>query len=154
MLRGVKRCRLLQTAAVGSLCLVLWHSNAFAQDKKYDFELPQQPLSDSLKEYARVSGQQIIFTEDLVWGYVGKTLHGTLTATEALDQLLQGTGLFVEHTTAGAVMIRRERRAGESSTDTADATASHPVGDMPEQVVVTGLIYSLQTNLDIKRKAG
>jgi len=154
MLRGVKRCRLLQTAAVGSLCFVLWNGNAFAQEKKYDFELPQQPLSDSLKEYARVSGQQIIFTEDLVWGYVGKTLHGTLTATEALDQLLQGTGLFVEHTTAGAVMIRRERRAGESSIDSADAAASHTDGEMPEQVVVTGLIYSLQTNLDIKRKAG
>jgi iron complex outermembrane receptor protein len=155
MLRGERRCRLLRTAAVGSLCFVLWNGSALAQEKKYQFELPQQPLSDSLKEYARVSGQQIIFTEDLVLGYVGKPLHGTLTAAEALNQLLQGTGLFVEHTAADAVMIRRERRAGEvPSGPTAGPLAEHGVGDMPEEVVVTGLIYSLQTNLDIKRKAG
>jgi len=155
MLRGVTRYRLLQTAAVGSLCVALWHGSALAQEKKYAFELPRQPLSDSLKEYARVSGQQIIFTEDLVWGYVGKPLSGTLTATEALNQLLQGTGLFVEHTAAGAVMIRRERRAeDEAPAPSTDTKAGQAAGEMPEQIVVTGLIYSLQTNLDIKRRAG
>src|SRR5215510_13543489 len=106
MRRGQTRHWLLQTVSAGSLCVALWSGGASAQQQpqKYSFDLPQQPLSDSLKEYARVSGQQIIFTEDLVWGYVGKPLHGSLSATDALSQLLQGTDLYVEHTAAGAVM--------------------------------------------------
>jgi TonB-dependent receptor len=131
-------------------CIALWNNGALAQQQqKYSFDLPQQPLSASLKEYARVSGQQIIFTEDLVWGYTGKPLHGYLSASDALNQLLTGTGLFVEHTSAG-VMIRREHYAGALDSPSLDQTISEP----PEQVVVTGLIHSLRTNLDIKRNAG
>jgi len=152
MRRGVRRCWLLRTVSVGGLCVALWSGGAFAQppSQKYSFDLPAQPLSDSLKEYARVSGQQIIFTEDLVWGYVAKPLHATLTADDALTQLLEGTGLFVEHTTAGAVMIRRASRAAQAPQAPEPGMPPEPT----EQVVVTGLIYSLQANLDIKRKAG
>ena len=150
MRRGKARTWLLRTVSVGSLCVALWNSSAVAQQQqKYSFDLPEQPLSASLKEYARVSGQQIIFTEDLVWGYTGKPLHGYLSASDALNQLLTGTGLFVEHTSAG-VMIRRERRAGDSP----DPAIGQTITDPPEQIVVTGLIHSLRTNLDIKRNAG
>ena len=157
MRRGVRRCWLLRTVSASALCVALWGGNAHAQPPppKYSFDLPAQPLSNSLKEYARVSGQQIIFTEDLVLGYVAKPLHGTLSAGDALTQLLDGTGLFVEHTTTGAVMIRRETRAAETQPHMPQAPVvvpPHP--ESTEQVVVTGLIYSLQTNLDIKRKAG
>jgi iron complex outermembrane receptor protein len=150
MRRGKARTWLLRTVSVGSLCVALWNNGALAQQQKYSFDLPQQPLSASLKEYARVSGQQIIFTEDLVWGYTGKPLHGSLSAADALNQLLEGTDLFVEHSSAGAVMIRK--RTAEPQ-DTIDA-AGHAGAEQPEQVVVTGLIHSLRTNLDIKRNAG
>src|SRR3569623_3542159 len=98
MRRGKARCWLLRTVSVGSLCVALCSAPAaLSQDiKKYAFDLPQQPLSESLKEFARVSGQQIIFTEDLVWGTQGRPLHGSFTADEALTRLLQGTGLSVE----------------------------------------------------------
>ena len=111
MPRGQRRYWLLRTVSAASLCLALCGSPASAQ-QKFSFDLPEQPLSASLKEYARVSGQQIIFTEDLVWGYVSKPLHGSLSAADALNQLLTGTDLFVEHTARGAVMIRR-RLPGE-----------------------------------------
>src|SRR3569623_1265389 len=111
MQRGKARCWLLRTVSVGSLYVALCSTPTFAQDaKRYSFDLPQQPLSESLKEYARVSGQQIIFTEDLVWGTQGRPLHGSFPAVEALTRLLQGTGLSAEHTTAG-VLVRREHRA-------------------------------------------
>src|SRR5476649_84811 len=154
MRSGPSRHWLLRTVSVGSLCVALWSGSALAEQQKYSFDLPQQPLSDALKEYARVSGQQIIFTEDLVLGYVGKPLHGYLSASDALSQLLAGTGLFVEHTSAG-VMIRRDRHAADGTQDSpADTAAAQTIADQPEEVVVTGLIHSLRTNLDIKRNAG
>src|ERR1044071_10386411 len=100
---GERRNWLLRTVSVGSLCVVLWNGSAHAQPK-FSFDLPRQPLSQSLKEYARVSGQQIIFTEDLVQGFEGKPLHATLTAADALNQLLEGTGLVVRS---------EERRVGK-----------------------------------------
>ena len=155
MLRGGSRCWLLRTVSAGSLCLAL-SGAAFAQPQTYSFDLPQQPLSASLKEYARVSGQQIIFTEDLVWGYVGKPLHGRLSAADALKALLDGTDLIVDHTSAGAVMIRREARPAPEPP--APPPPPRPVraqvDPMTEHVVVTGLISSLQANLNIKRSAG
>ena len=39
-----------------------------AQAQTYSFDIPAESLSASLHEYARVSGQQIIFTNDLVAG--------------------------------------------------------------------------------------
>ncbi|MDB5740519.1 MAG: hypothetical protein JWP16_1559 [Alphaproteobacteria bacterium] len=155
MPRGKSRHWLLRTVSAGSLCVALWTSDALAQQQQYFFDLPQQPLSASLNAYARVSGQQIIFTEDLVLGYVGKPLHGNLSAPDALTLLLDGTGLYAERTPAGAVMIRRERRADADKPDPAgDALTLQPSGDEPEQVIVTGLIGSLQHSLNIKRAAG
>jgi len=150
---GERRNWLLRTVSAGSLCVVLWNGSAHAQPK-FSFDLPRQPLSQSLKEYARVSGQQIIFTEDLVQGFEGKPLHATLTAADALNQLLEGTGLVVEHTTAGAVMIRREQHAGAAPPKpAARPQTAYALDQPPEEVTVTGLIHSLRTNLDIKRNA-
>ncbi|HEU4548629.1 MAG TPA: TonB-dependent receptor [Rhizomicrobium sp.] len=151
MRRGRSRLWLLRTVSAGSLSVALWSGSAAAQQsaRTYNFDLPQQPLSASLKEYARVSGQQIIFTEDLVLGYQGKPLHGQLSAAEALDELLAGTDLFVEHTATGAVMIRRATHEPADALHRRPDFAAAPV----EEVTVTGLIQSLQNNLDIKRNA-
>src|SRR5689334_21264636 len=148
---GAGRHWLLRTVSAGSLCVALASGSAYAQ-QRFSFDLPRQPLSESLKEYARVSGQQIIFTEDLVQGIEGKPVHATLTSSEALAQLLAGTGLYVEHTTTGAVMIRRDRHVGPVPQKEPVGGAATPPPDQPsEEVTVTGLIHSLRTNLDIKR---
>src|SRR3984957_920646 len=84
-----------------------------APAQTYSFDIPAESLSASLHEYARVSGQQIIFTNDLVAGYTSRPLHGTYDPSEALSQLLSGTGLVVKHSPSGALMIRRERHAAD-----------------------------------------
>src|SRR3569833_3593684 len=80
---------LLRTASIGSLFADL-HSGAAQAQQTYDFDLPPQALAASLKEYAHQSGQQIIFTDDLVRGIVAKALRGRWSADEALQQLLSG----------------------------------------------------------------
>ena len=149
MPRGQRRYWLLRTVSAASLYLALCSQPASAQ-QKFTFDLPEQQLSASLKEYARVSGQQIIFTEDLVWGYLSKPLHGSFSAADALNALLAGTDLFVEHTARGAVMVRR-RLPGEQPIEGPLTPPS--LDDETEQVIVTGLIHSLRTNLDVKRNA-
>jgi outer membrane receptor protein involved in Fe transport len=106
-----RRSLLRTTALVGSLYVAIWSGTAFAQGQSFSFDIPQQSLAASLRDYARVSGQQIIFTDDLVAGKTASPLHGSYSADDALAHLLSGTGLVVERSLTGAVMIRAERHA-------------------------------------------
>ena len=118
-----------------------------AQAQNYSFDIPAQPLSASLREYAHVSGQQIIFTNDLVAGYTGRPLHGSYNPDEALSQLLSGTGLVVERSPSGVLMICRERHAALDTPTLVNTVSPAPrevTADPPpepagvEQMVVTG----------------
>jgi TonB-dependent receptor len=154
ILRGYARHWLLRTVSLGGLCAGLCGGMAQAQQQSYDFDLPRQSLSASLREYAHLSGQQIIFTDDLVRGLVARPLHGWLNADAALAQLLAGTGLFVERAGPRAIMVRREQQARAAPPPPRMAEPPPPDDAFPiEQVFVTGLLYSLQTSLNIKMDA-
>jgi len=108
------RSRLFATASIGGLCLTMFAPQAQAQT--YSFNIPEESLSVSLREYGRVSGQEIIFTNDLVQGYTSRPLRGSFNAGDALRELLLGTGLSVEHTDMGVLMIRRDSRAADGGS--------------------------------------
>src|SRR5258708_25342368 len=124
--RNSLRSLLRATASVGSLCVVLCSVPALAQGQTYTFDIPAQSLAASLRDYARVSGQQIIFTNDLVAGYSGRPLHGSYSPGEALSQLLAGTGLVVERSPSGALMVRRERHAAADEPVLANVVTAPP----------------------------
>ncbi len=134
MSKMTARSSLLRTSALaGSLCLVMWACGAAAQTQTYNFNIPAEPLSQSLRAFAQVSGQQIIFTDDLVAGKNAPSLHGSYSADDALAQLLAGTGLIVEHSPTGAIMVRR-KNAQAASNEGAAQTRQPEI----ETVIVTG----------------
>ncbi len=81
-----------------------------AQAASFHFDIDTQSLSGALREYARISGQQIIFTEEVVAGIESAQLSGDFTALAALSHLLAGTDLVTEISPSGAVMIRAAPR--------------------------------------------
>lgn len=84
-------------------------SAATSQTESFHFDIDTQNMSAALREYARISGQQIIFTEDVVAGIEATPLLGDFTAVVALNRLLAGTDLVIELSPSGALMIRRRR---------------------------------------------
>jgi iron complex outermembrane recepter protein len=92
-----------------SLTLALSCSRAFADPavRSYHFDIAAETLSQALRSYGQVSRQQIIFARDLVEGKTVAGLKGDYTAEEALEHLLQGTGLVAERTPSGTLMIRQ-----------------------------------------------
>ena len=150
MPRGQRRYWLLRTASAASLCVALCGSPALAQ-QKYNFDFPQQPLSAALKDMPGFRAQQIIFTEDIVWGYVSKPLHGAFSAPDALTQLLGRHGPLRGADGPGCGDDPAPRTPGEQPQP---VQADPPPDDeATERITVTGLIHSLRTNLDIKRNA-
>jgi outer membrane receptor protein involved in Fe transport len=132
------------TVSTAGLCVGAANGGAQAQDQTFVFDMPQQSLSASLRDYARVSGQQIIFTDDLVAGYTGKPLHGAYSPAAALSQLLAGTGLIAERSSLGALMIRREQHSAVDAPANAQVQAQGQSGaGGAEQVVVSASRISI-----------
>lgn len=94
-------------------------ANASAEPHTFPFDILPEALSQALRSYGQISGQEIIFTEDLVEGKTAAALNGNYTAEAALAKLLEGTGLTAERSHSGALMIRRSpplARSGGAGT--------------------------------------
>lgn len=84
-------------------------ANASIEPHTFHFDIVPEALSQALRSYGQISGQEIIFTEDLVAGKTAAALQGDYTAETALAKLLDGTGLIAERSHSGALMIRKSQ---------------------------------------------
>ena len=69
------------------------------------FDIPAQPLDEALRSYMRQSGVQVVYPATLARGVTSRAVNGSLPANEALQQLLQGSGLAVRRVSADAVTL-------------------------------------------------
>ncbi len=154
MSKGMKRQALLRSSALtGSqcaiLCAILWAGPVFAQTQTYSFAIPAESLSTALRDFARISGQQIIFTDDLVSGKTAPALQGNFTSDNALSQLLTGTELTTERAPSGAIMVRSKNAqaaSNEAARETVVVTGTHIEGVGP-----TGSQVNTYTREDLDR---
>lgn len=61
--------------------------------QRYDFDIPQMPVADALNEFSEQTGAVLLFPYELVEGRSAKRLVGEYGLTEALEILLDGSGL-------------------------------------------------------------
>jgi len=122
MIKQRRSVMLLTTALLG-LSAVGFAENASAQQPIFQFDIPAEPLGQALTDFSAVSSQQIIMSEDVAKGRTTKGLHGRYTAQQALDALLAGTGLTVESSASGVLMVR----AKKVQTDFDAGAAAAPV---------------------------
>ena len=69
------------------------------------FDIPSQPLAQALTAFGRQSGMQIAVDTAAVAGKTSGSVNGTMTAEQALRQLLAGSGLTYQFTSANAVTV-------------------------------------------------
>ncbi|AMG73597.1 TonB-dependent receptor [Sphingopyxis granuli] len=126
--RGYSHSLALGALAV-SLATVAVAQPAYAQDQVYSFDIPAQDLDSALKEFARVSGQQVVFNSQDARGKTAPALKGSHSASDALDLLLRGSGLVAERGRSGLFLIRTSRAAATPAADDS--------GYRPEEIIVT-----------------
>lgn len=130
--KSFNRAFLCATAMAG--CLAAWDAPQAAilsQDRTLTYNIQEQSLSGALLEYGRVSGSQIIFTEDLVAGLRAPALRGAYSSSEALNRLLSGSGLRVARTPAGTLMIVSSRPQNAAARLQGISTTARFVQDTP-----------------------
>lgn len=132
-MKAARQKSLVPTTALAAVFLLGGlTSPALAQDRTYEFNFAAKPLGEALKEYARTTGRQLLFTPDLVGDRMAPALKGERGSNEALSELLAGSGLTWKVAPGGAIMIVAEgaRPQGEGRSD-----------DQPEtldELLVTG----------------
>lgn len=78
--------------------------------------LPAQPLGEALNAWARQSGAQLAVQQSLVAGKTAPAVSGQLTARQALDRLLAGSGLSATIEGASVSIRPSPTAAGTSAT--------------------------------------
>src|SRR5215469_16605277 len=113
---GASRVSITVAAILASTVGALGASAASANGRVFHFDITPEPLSQALRTYAQICGQDVIFTESVVAGAGTTSLVGDFTADDALSHLLAGTQLVVERSPSGALMIRRRQEASSDAT--------------------------------------
>ncbi|PKR54746.1 TonB-dependent receptor [Thalassospira marina] len=68
-------------------------AQAVSSDPSFRFDIPAQTLTSALVEYSRITGIDVVIDGDLSSNHVTPAFKGEMTANQALDSLLNGTGL-------------------------------------------------------------
>jgi outer membrane receptor protein involved in Fe transport len=96
---------------------------AYAQTT-YPFDLPAQPMAESLRAVGRLTHTNILFDPPLVDGLRAPALKATLTLKEAFARLLAGTALKGKFLDDATVTIAREAPPPVSSNPRSDMPSS------------------------------
>src|SRR5579871_6406460 len=86
-------------------CGVIAAPTAFAETT-YSFNLPEQPLADSLRAIGQQTDMNILFEPEAVKDTRSPALHGQFTVDQAIHLVLVGTKLEAQHTAATSVVIK------------------------------------------------
>lgn len=98
--------RLLLRALLTSAFLAM---SAYAADGKKSYDVPATTAERALKRFSEISGRETLFAAEIVRGVRTTAVKGEFTPQEALDRILQGTGLVaVQDEKTGAMAVKRD----------------------------------------------
>lgn len=104
---------------------------AQAQTAAVQFRVPAGPLQTALPLFAAQSGEQILYSTDIVAGRQSPGVNGALGTDQALTALLQGTGLRARRTSSNTLVV---------FDPTARAEATDEAVEIAEVIVTGSLI--------------
>lgn len=81
-----------------------------------EYDIAEQPLGDALREFARISGREVVADARVLEDRRGNRVQGQLPAEEALRRLLAGSG-FTAEVVGGAFVLRIERGTHAAASD-------------------------------------
>jgi iron complex outermembrane receptor protein len=129
---GLRQALLMGAATFGlAIGAALAAQPAYAQQAMRTYDIPAQDLGMALREFGRQSGRDILFTPDATAGKRSPGVHGQLTERDALETLLNGSGLRFELTASSGYAVQ-----SAASPTQLGAEQAAPSDD--EQIVVTG----------------
>ena len=102
---------LLAIASAGTAAAQTQTNSAGVEQTRQEFNIAAQPLSQALREYAQQSGDQVVFYSEIGKGREAPAVAGSYTRQEALQRLLENTGLKYRRVNAKTIAISTDAPA-------------------------------------------
>lgn len=128
----------------------------YAQESEQrDFDIPAQSLSRAIVEFSRQSEQVVTVPAALTRGKRSVAVHGRMTAAEALERLISGSGLEMARGQGGALTVRPlgngQGGANLASSDGEDVGSSDKIVKNDPGVSEILVVGKKTQNTDIRR---
>lgn len=131
------RALLLTSASVAMVAAVA-PTAVYAQEASYQIDIPAQSMGDALRALGKATKQNIVFNGSVVKGKRSAVVRGRMSAAEALDRMLAGSGLRMSRGSRGGLLVREGNLvAASASAETVSVEAVDGVTDDAE-ILVTG----------------
>jgi len=127
----------LRTFALVPLASLLLSFAASAEEARQVYHIAPGPLDEVLLNISRQSGQVISFTPQLSH-YSSASVDGSLSAQQAVDAALRGTGLQVQVSPDGAFIIKEGAVKSAQATSNVKAQTSAAQAPTLDRVVAIG----------------
>lgn len=151
----------------GGVCALALVGNAFAQvSEQTTIEIESGNLAQSLTALGRQTQTELVFDPTVVADRKAPSVRGSMTADQALEYLLSGTGLHHERTSSDVVLVlasaqssparaepAEEQPAPQSSGDGGGQESASTSEPVLESITVVGIRKSIAEAIDLKRDA-
>lgn len=105
---------------------------------RYSFNIPAGPLASALAQFGQQSGRQVTANTDSIRGISTPGVQGNLTAEEALQRLLAGTGATYSVGVGAVISVQRLGPTG-SNVMTLDPVQVQGAFPVPQQALIDNL---------------
>ncbi|MGE6387876.1 TonB-dependent siderophore receptor [Pseudomonas sp. NPDC078416] len=99
----------------GVSVVAVWSACAQAAVPAYDFSIPARPLPQALRDFSRVTGLGVIYTQDAPYAVDAPALVGSFSAEQALRILLGTSGLTFRRVTDDTFTLQSRPAEGAVS---------------------------------------
>lgn len=121
------------TAVLAAVAAAIVSPAAYAQVQTFNFNIEKQPLSAALLAFGRQADVSVLAPTALIEGKTAPEVRGQLSASAALDKLLEGTGLTYVYVESNAIKIFQKDQAQLQPLPAPRAEA-----ETTDRVIVTG----------------
>ena len=80
--------------------------------KQFNFALAAKPLPQALSDFSRVTGQSVVYTDEAPYGLTAPAVNGQMSAEQALQRLLSGSGLNFRRTDSHTLALEPKPTEG------------------------------------------
>ncbi|MYN06778.1 TonB-dependent receptor [Pseudoduganella aquatica] len=139
--------------AVGALAHAAPAAAQAAHETARPYNIPAGPATDTIPEFARQAGINILVSADILDGVATNALAGALTTSEAVTRLLACTDLAGRVGASGTVVILKRAPSEPDSSDAATACGAAPALPELPPVLVVGTRAAQQSGIERKKNA-
>lgn len=123
-LRGLACAAMLACAAGSAAAWAAEPAAAAAAAAAVRLDIPEGPLADTLTRIGQDSGRTITADPALLGGRRAPAIHGAFPPAQAVRHALEGSGLVVDESPAGALRIRARNETGDGAAPSGASAAS------------------------------